>query len=84
MWKAKNVEEYPIKFKYQSTEPGAREIRGNSLGKMIEIGRSLKSMTSFVGDAPRIWNKAPIQVTSAKTLTIGKREIRKFCLTLPI
>ena len=52
MWKAKNVEEYPIKFKYQSTEPGARETRGNSLGKMIETGRSLKSMTSYVGDAP--------------------------------
>ena len=41
---------------------------------MVEIGRSQKSITSFVGDAPRIWNKAPIQVTSAKTLTIAKKK----------
>ena len=84
MWKAKNVEEYPIKFKYQSTQPGARETRGNATGRMIETGRSIKTITSFVGDAPRIWNRAPIQVTSAKTLSTAKKEIRKFCLTLPI
>ena len=53
-------------------------------GKMIETGRTLISISSFVGDAPRIWNKAPIQVTNAKSLTIAKKEIRKFCLTLPI
>ena len=84
MWKAKNIEEYPIKFRYQSTNPGARETRGNSSGKMIETGRTQKSISSFVGDAPRIWNKAPIQVTNAKTLSTAKKEIRKFCLTLPI
>ena len=84
MWKAKNTEDYPIKFKYQSTQPGTCETRGNTTGRMVETGRSQKSITSFVGDAPRIWNKAPTQVTSAKTLAIAKKEIRKFCLTLPI
>ena len=66
------------------TQPGARETRGNATGRMIETGRSIKTITSFVGDAPRIWNRAPIQVTSAKTLSTAKKEIRKFCLTLPI
>ena len=84
MWKAKNVEDYPIKFKFQTIQPGACETRGNAAGRMIETGRTLKSMTSFVGDAPRIWNKTPIQMTNAKTLPIAKKEIRKFCLTLRI
>ena len=62
MWKAKNETEYPIKFSYQETLPGARETRGNKAGKIII------SKTSFVGDAPRIWNNAPTSVTNAKTL----------------
>ena len=84
MWKAKNTENYPLKFSYQETKPGARETRGNRNGKMMETGRSTKSKASFMGDATRIWNKAPIEVTSAKSLTIAKKEIRKFCKTLPI
>ena len=84
MWKAKNVSEYPIKFWYQETQPGARETRGNKAGRMIETGKTTKSKASFVGDAPRIWNKAPLTVTLAKSLSIAKKEIRKFCKTLPI
>ena len=64
--------------------PGARETRGSKHWKMIETGRSTKSKASFVGDASRIWNKAPIQITTAKTLSSVKKEIRKFCKTLPI
>ena len=42
------------------------------------------SITSFYGDAPRIWNKAPREITKAKSLAIAKKEIRIFCKTLPI
>ena len=82
MWKAKNEPEYPIKFRYQETLPGAIETRGNKAGKMIISGRSVKSKASLVGDAPRIWNNAPISVTNANTLGTAKKEIRKFCKTL--
>ena len=51
---------------------------------MIEIGKSTKAKASFVGDAPRVWNKAPQSVTNALTIGIAKKEIRKFCETLPI
>ena len=43
MWKAKYTAEYPIKFSYKETQPGARETRGNKTGRMIETGRSAKS-----------------------------------------
>ena len=46
-------------------------------GKMIETGRTLISISSFVGDAPRIWNKAPVQVTIAKSLKIAKKREKK-------
>ena len=51
---------------------------------VIETGKTAKSQASFVGDAPRIWNRAPLSVTTAKTLSNAKKEIRKFCKTLPI
>ena len=56
MWKANNVEEYPLKPKRQTTQENARETRGNKNEKMIRTGRSTKSRASFFGDAPRIWN----------------------------
>ena len=84
MWKAKYDEEYPLKFKSQKTAENARETRGNSNGKLMELGRTKKSITSFYGDAPRIWNKAPREITKAKSLAIAKKEIRIFCKTLPI
>ena len=63
MWKAKYVEDYPIKFACQTTGVNARETRGNAIGKMIETAKSTKSKASFCGDAPRIWNKAPLVIT---------------------
>ena len=51
---------------------------------MIETGRSIKSKASFVGDAPRVWNKAPTQIMRAKSVAIAKKEIRKFGKSLPI
>ena len=84
MWKAKYVEDYPIKFACQTTGVNARETRGNAIGKMIETAKSTKSKASFCGDAPRIWNKAPLVITMAKSLSIAKKEIKKFCFTLPI
>ena len=57
---------------------------GNRNGKMIETGRSIKSKASFVGDAPRVWNKAPTQIMRAKSVAIAKKEIRKFGKSLPI
>ena len=51
---------------------------------MIETGRTARSMTSFCGDAPRVWNKAPELITKAKSLAMAKKEIKTFVRTLPI
>ena len=39
--------------------------------------------TSSVSDAVRIWNKAPNDVTGAKTLYEAKGAIKKFVKSLP-
>ena len=45
--------------------------------------KTVRSQASFVGDAPRLWNKAPSTITAARSLNIAKKEIRKFCKILP-
>ena len=84
MWKAKFDADYPLKFSRQKTLENGRVTRGTANGKIVETGRTARAKASFCGDAPRIWNKAPATITNAKSLSIAKKEIRKFCKTLPI
>ena len=38
---------------------------------------------SFLRDAAKIWNNAPINVKNAKSLYLAKKEILKFVKTIP-
>ena len=84
VWKAKNTEEYPIRMEFRATNENERTTRGAASGRAVETGKSHKAKSTFVGDATRLWNKAPPSVTNAGTLRIAKREIKLFCKQLPI
>ena len=84
MWKMENDVEYPVKGERQTQPENGRETRGCSSGKWIEFGVSCKAKASFLGDAIRLWNKAPAELKMAKTLISAKKDIKKFCMTLPI
>ena len=84
MWKAKNTEEYPIRMDFRATNENERTTRGTTSGRAVETGKSYKAKSTFVGDATRLWNKAPPRVRNAGTLRIAKREIKLFCKQLPI
>jgi hypothetical protein len=43
-----------------------------------------KNIQSFIGDAPKLWNKAPTCIKMAKTLNMAKKEIRTYCKSLPV
>ena len=80
MWKASNVKTYPL------------NIGKRNLGEEIRITRSVtnenlnepKTLTTFIGDATRLWNKAPLAIRSAKSISTAKKEIKIFCKNLPI
>ena len=80
MWKATNFKNYPLdKEKLQSTADG-RITRGITEGKLIEP----VTLNTFVGNATRLWNKVPNSIKSSKSISIAKREIKKYCGQLPI
>ena len=75
---------YPIKVNTQQTPINARTTRGVTNGKLIEEGTSNLMVNSCIGDATRLWNRAPEGIKTSKTLFSAKMEIKKFVSTLPI
>ena len=84
IWKAINMASYPIKIVKQSTIKDARTTRGVTFEKLVEQGLSSLTFNSCIGDATKLWNKAPEAVRATKTFNSARAEIRKFVLTLPM
>ena len=58
--------------------------RASNRGDLVVEAATLKSQATFLNDAFKIWNAAPIEIKQSGTLAIAKKEIRKFIATLPI
>ena len=63
---------------------GARKSRSISSGKLIEEGTTEKSISTFINDATRAWNKAPTAIKVCKSLYTAKKAITSFVKTLQI
>ena len=67
VWKALNVEDYPLEIKQQSNDPDRVGTRACQRGRPIDIGMTNLTKNSSVSDAVRIWNSAPLEITKATT-----------------
>ena len=84
MWKVENLPKYPIKMEIEEKPKVGLATRSGQEKKYKELGRTKTGRQSFIGDAPRLWNKAPAKIKAAKSLYTAKKEIRLFCKTLPV
>ena len=80
MWKAANKENYPIEMEKMKAQPNGRTTRGVTNEDFIMPN----TPSTFIGDAIRMWNKAPESIRKAKSIGIAKKEIKALCLTLPV
>ena len=78
VWKALNLEDYPLKVERQSSDISRVSTRADTIQKPIEIGKTLLVQKTCISDAIQLWNKAPSQVTSCTSLSQSKSEIKKF------
>ena len=83
IWKASNVENYPLKLNKKQVALENINTRACTQGKLIVPGTKPIMQRTCISDAMNIWNKYPISITSAPTLTTAKTEIKKFVKTLP-
>ena len=84
MWKANNMEKFPIKVTKKTTATNARVTRGDSSERLVEFGMTELVRNTCIGDATRLWNKVPPQIKTANTIFAAKKEIKKFVASLPI
>ena len=84
MWKAINIEDYPLNITQQAVLPGGVSTWAAQRGRPIEIGKSNLTKRTSTSDAVRIWNVAPRKYTEAKTLYVAKNAIKGYVKSLPI
>ena len=84
IWKALHIEDYPLKIECQFTNENSTSTRAMTGGRPIEIGKSLLTSNSCVGDAIKIWNQAPSDIKNCESLTKLKKAAKAYAKTLPI
>ena len=84
IWKAANVEQYPLKLNRKQVIPENRNTRACTQGKLIVPGTKPIMQKTCINDAMKIWNTCPASITKAATLATAKAEIKKFVKTLPV
>ena len=80
MWKAVNYSNYPLNIEQLQPAENGRATRGVSDGKLSEPA----TLNTFIGNATKLWNRAPTVIKNSKSISVAKKEIKAFCKTLPV
>ena len=84
IWKALNIEKYPLRVDRQTPRNDTTSTRAMTTGRLIEMGKSNLSLNSCVGDAVRLWNKLPDALKESSSLTQIKKAAKLFSKSLPV
>ena len=84
IWKALNVQNYPLEIRQQAVQEGVATTRATDRGRPCELGRSTGTQSTCISDAIKLWNIVPSTITESHSLYMAKKEIKKFVKTLPI
>ena len=84
-WKIINVSSYPLKFEDNNPNRAAtqRSIRPSTIKNWKDNAKLKCAQESFTIDAARLWNRAPLPVTSANSLQTAKTSIINHCNEMP-
>ena len=84
IWKALNVDDYPLSIKRQEEKAENMTTRADLVNRPIEIGKTVLTQKTSVSDSIRLWNKAPNKVKECLSLYQAKREIKSYVKSLPV
>ena len=74
-WKATHLDNYPMQLEknQENLLPNARELSPTTTRLWREDGKSNAARESFARNAAKIWNRAPVTIKEANTLTAAKK-----------
>ena len=83
-WKAVNIVNYPIKLENNQLlrNTNGREVRASTVRVWKDDSKCAVAKESFVRDAAKLWNNAPMPIKNEITRYSAKKEILKFCRTI--
>ena len=86
VWKSLNLQNYPTQWELvtNNEEFSARNLRSADKSLLKTVGRSKIAESTFINDAAKIWNEAPLEIKNCKSLFTAKKEIKKYIKTLPL
>ena len=84
IWKAFNVERYPLKINTQKANPDMINTRAMTYLRPIEENVSTLLDRTCVSDSIKLWLKAPEDIKTCKSKYQLKKLARSFALTLPV
>ena len=84
IWKALNIDGYPLKLDKQTAISSKTSTRACTLGKIIEKGKCTLTQKTCINDAVKLWNSLPLNIQNSETLNQMKNNSKEFAKTLPI
>ena len=73
IWKALNVDGYPLKIKQQQAVNNHGTLtRAWAIGRPCEIGKSTLTQNTCPSDAIKLWNQLPPSITTSKNVYHAK------------
>ena len=84
IWKAINIEHYPLTITKHGENDSAPLTRSCTNGTLVEQGKSVLSQKSCKNDAVRLWNSLPKYIQSCATLNEIKTQSKIYVKSLPV
>ena len=84
IWKALNVENYPLEITTKVTNQNTMNTRAMTSNQPIEIGSKNLTQKSCISDAIRLWNLAPIELKNITNLISMKKATKTYVNSFPI
>ena len=84
VWKALNQENHCLNKIFQTVVTNEGNTRSAGANRLKSHFKTKIRESSFAYPSIQIWNKAPLEVTTATTESKARTAIRKFVNTLPI
>ena len=80
VWKSQNDGSYPLKWINRCDDIKRTGLKSSNKPELVINGHSHTQSNSFINDAARIWNEAPLTIKESSTLSTWRKNKYNYLL----
>ena len=84
VWKSLYYVNYPTQWAKKTNQPSTARTRSSEQISLNVTGHSRVKCASFITDAAKLWNSAPIAIKTSSSLHMAKSNIKQYVSQLPV